>query len=177
MSDLFEYKGYQGTVEYSKADKCLMGQVLHIDSLLMYHGESIEEIEKAFIDTVDAYLELCARTNRVPNRPYKGSFNVRVTPALHRAAANSAARRQVSLNEFVSQAIANAVEMEGGNLGRVQPNSVMGNIWSGPVNMPFVPGQTANTLFMGSQAGSVGSAAVSLCGESMDSIVKSYFRN
>lgn len=174
MSDLFEYKGYQGTVEYDKADKCLFGQVLHIDSLLMYHGQSVEEIEKAFVETVDAYLELCARTNRAPNKPYKGSFNVRVTPALHRAAANAAALRQESLNEFVSHAIADAVQFEGGNLGNTQVQWTMGNIGLLPANTTLFPGQAANTRFTAAQVASGGQPAAGLAGQDLDSIVNQY---
>jgi predicted HicB family RNase H-like nuclease len=46
---------------------------------------------------------------RAPERPFKGSFNVRIQPELHRKAALAAATRGLSLNAFVEDAIRNNV--------------------------------------------------------------------
>lgn len=126
MSDVLEYKGYQASVKYSSEDRRLFGEVLHIDSLLTFHGESVEELEQAFISTIDAYLDFCARRNREPNKPFKGSFNVRVGPDLHKAVAHAAARQSKTLNEFVCVALANAVQVDA-----LPPSnrSVMGVAW------------------------------------------------
>jgi len=105
MSDLLEYKGYQGTIEYSKDDDLLFGKVLHIDSLIHYDGASISEIKTAFEEAVDGYLEFCEQTGRSPNKPYSGTFNVRIGPELHRDAVMAAAKRGTKLNEFVRDAI------------------------------------------------------------------------
>ena len=48
MSDLLVYKNYNGTVEYSKEDRCLFGKVIGIKSLLSYEGNSVEELEADF---------------------------------------------------------------------------------------------------------------------------------
>lgn len=56
MSNLLSYKNYNGTVEYSKDDECLYGKVVGIKSLLLYEGNSIQELEQAFKSTVDEYL-------------------------------------------------------------------------------------------------------------------------
>lgn len=93
MSNDLEYKGYIGSVEFSAEDKRLFGKVLFIDSLLMYSGESIRELEAAFHETVDAYLELCAAKGREPNKSYSGSFNIRIGSDLHRKCAIEAHRR------------------------------------------------------------------------------------
>lgn len=105
MSDLLEYKGYQGTIEYSKADELLFGKVLHIDSLIQYDGASVPDIKTAFQDAVDGYLAFCEQTGRAPNKPYSGTFNVRIGPELHRDAVMAAGKRGTKLNEFVRDAI------------------------------------------------------------------------
>ncbi len=133
MNDFLEYKGFQGSVKYDKADGCLFGQVMHIDSLLMYHGESVGQITKAFIDTVDAYLEFCTKTNREPNKPYKGTFNVRVGPTVHRDAVVEAAKRGQSLNEFVGAAIANELAGNANSKREEKPiNWAMANVAAVP---------------------------------------------
>lgn len=101
MSDLLAHRGYQGTVEYSSENQVLFGKVLHIDSLLMYESESATEIQKAFQETVDDYLSHCEKHSINPNKPYKGSLNVRIGPERHRALAHMAARESITLNELL----------------------------------------------------------------------------
>ncbi|MDP1533594.1 MAG: type II toxin-antitoxin system HicB family antitoxin [Rubrivivax sp.] len=112
MSDLLEYKGYQGTIEYSKEDDLLFGKVLHVDSLIQYDGASVPEIKTAFQGALDGYLTFCEQTGRTPNKPYSGTFNVRIGPELHRDAVMAAAKRGTKLNEFVRDAIHAMVQGE-----------------------------------------------------------------
>ena len=109
MGDLLEYNGYQGTVEFSKDDDLLFGRILHIDSLIQYEGQSVEEIKTAFKEAIDSYLDFCEKTGRTPNKPYSGTFNVRIGQELHRKAVAIATNNGKSLNEFVRDAIRIAV--------------------------------------------------------------------
>lgn len=76
MESLLSYRNYNGTVEYSKEDKCLFGKVIGIKSLLSYEGASVKELEKDFINVIDGYLADCKERNTEPGQPYKGTFNV-----------------------------------------------------------------------------------------------------
>ena len=107
--DMLEYQGYQGSVEFCGEDKILFGKIMFIDSLIMYHGESVVELEKAFHEAVDEYLAHCLKNKKEPNKPYSGGFNVRIGPELHRGAAQRAYREGKSLNEFVKQTIERAI--------------------------------------------------------------------
>jgi predicted HicB family RNase H-like nuclease len=105
MSDLFEYKGYSGTIEYSDADEVLFGKVLGISGLISYEGDSLRNLRKDFEGAVDDYLEMCADNNEEPQKPYRGTFNVRVSPELHRSLAIYAVSHGQSLNSTVEEAI------------------------------------------------------------------------
>lgn len=100
------YKGYEGSVEYSAEDNCLFGKVLYIRSLLSYEGQTLDEIRTDFQDAVDDYLELCKEKGWTPEKPFKGSFNVRVSPEVHRGLALAAAKRGESLNKYVAEVLA-----------------------------------------------------------------------
>ena len=63
MSSLLLYKNYNGTVEYSKKDNCLFGKVVGIKSLLSYEGNSVQELEQDFQNTIDEYLADCKERN------------------------------------------------------------------------------------------------------------------
>ena len=109
MSNLLSYKNYNGTVEYSKEDHCLFGKVIGIKSLLSYEGASVVELEQDFQNTVDNYLEDCKHRDVKPEQPYKGTFNVRISPELHRNIAVYAMEHKKSLNAAVEEAIGNMV--------------------------------------------------------------------
>lgn len=109
MSNLLTYKNYNGTVEYSEEDNCLFGKVLGIKSLLSYEGNSLQELRQDFQKTIDEYIEDCQQRNEAPEQPFKGTFNVRISPELHRTVAVYAIEHQKSLNAVVEEAIGNLV--------------------------------------------------------------------
>ncbi len=108
---LLTYKGYVGTVEYSAEDHCLFGKLAYIRDLISYEATTVKALEKAFREAVDDYLQCCKQQKREPNVPFKGTFNVRIAPELHRLAAIAAGEE--SLNAFVSKAIQEKVERQG----------------------------------------------------------------
>jgi len=105
MNNLLSYKNYNGTVEYSDEDDCLFGKVVGLKSLISYEGSSIQELKKEFQNAIDEYLDDCKEKNIEPEQPYKGSFNVRISPALHRKIAIYAIQHGQSLNSTVEEAI------------------------------------------------------------------------
>jgi predicted HicB family RNase H-like nuclease len=105
MSNLLSYKNYNGTVEYSKEDKCLFGKVVGIKSLLSYEGESISELEQDFQTVIDDYINDCDERGIEPEQPFKGTFNIRINPDLHRNIAVYAIEHDKTLNSVVEEAI------------------------------------------------------------------------
>lgn len=120
MSNILEYKGYQGSVEFSAEDGLLFGKVLFINDSLMFHGGSVEEVLIGFQEVVDDYLLFCEEQGVVPDQPFKGTFNVRIGPELHRAAALASTRQHVNLNEFVRNAVAEKIDRLAGD--KLSPN-------------------------------------------------------
>ncbi len=110
MSNYLNYKGYTGSVEFSEEDDCLFGKVLGIRSLISYEGESVAGLRKDFEEAIDDYLALCSENGTEPEKPYKGSFNVRVSPEMHREAAICAAQQGISLNGFIADALEKAIQ-------------------------------------------------------------------
>ena len=105
MDNMMEYAGYHARIEYSGEDRCFVGKVFGIADTLVFDGQTVEELEEAFHCCVDDYLELCREEGRQPDREFKGSFNVRLSPELHRRAALAAEKRGISLNQYVLQAL------------------------------------------------------------------------
>ncbi|WP_218171188.1 type II toxin-antitoxin system HicB family antitoxin [Pseudomonas gingeri] len=99
------YKGYYGSIEASVEDNCLFGKLQFIRALVSYEGQTVAELETAFKEAVDDYLDTCKQLNQAPEMPCKGSFNVRVGHDLHLAAALTATRQKVTLNDLTRQAL------------------------------------------------------------------------
>ncbi|SDA39612.1 type II toxin-antitoxin system HicB family antitoxin [Sinorhizobium sp. NFACC03] len=97
------YKGYQASVEYEEGT--LFVKVLHISDLLVAECDKASEAEGAARALIDDYLETCKELGRNPEPPFKGSFNVRMTPEQHRKVAMAAAEDGISLNAWVCQAV------------------------------------------------------------------------
>lgn len=109
MNNTMEYKGYVGSVEFSQEDCLFFGKVLGIRSLISYEGATARELLEDFHGAIDDYLDLCAQEESEPERAYKGSFNVRISPELHRQCVINALSQDQSLNAYVERALQNAV--------------------------------------------------------------------
>ncbi|MCC8196462.1 MAG: type II toxin-antitoxin system HicB family antitoxin [Ruminococcus sp.] len=105
MSNTMKYKDYVGSVEFSESDGVFFGKVMGIRALVSYEGETAKDLVEDFRGAVDDYLALCEEQGVEPEKAYKGSFNVRISPELHRNAAIYAAAHNMSLNSFVETAV------------------------------------------------------------------------
>jgi len=103
--DILNYKGYEGTAEVDMSSHCCRGKLLFIDDLVTYEAETPAGLQREFELAVDDYLETCASVGKEPQRPFKGLFNVRISPDLHRSAALRAVADGVFLNEVVVAAL------------------------------------------------------------------------
>lgn len=107
-----EYKGYSGSIEYSKEDNLLYGKVLGIQGLVSFEGKTGKELELDFVEAIDEYLSDCKAKGITPEKPFKGSFNVRIPTELHQKAALLAMKDKMSLNNFVAESIRERVFKE-----------------------------------------------------------------
>lgn len=98
-----KYKGYLGTIEPDLESGELFGKLAFIRDLVTFEADTLKALEQEFQVSVDAYLESCAELGKKPDQPFKGTFNVRISPELHRDAV--IASGDGSLNAFVGEAI------------------------------------------------------------------------
>ncbi|HFT3113372.1 TPA: type II toxin-antitoxin system HicB family antitoxin [Salmonella enterica subsp. enterica serovar Paratyphi B] len=100
-----KYKGYLGTVEPDFDNNILYGKLAFIRDLVTYEATTLSELEKEFKVSVDLYLQDCAAMNKEADTPFKGVFNVRLDPDLHRRVAEMALEEDLSLNAFVNRTL------------------------------------------------------------------------
>jgi predicted HicB family RNase H-like nuclease len=112
VMNLLSYKGYLGSVEFDEEERIFYGRLAFIRALVSYEAKDAEGLVRAFHEAVDDYLAHCQEEGTPPERPLKGSFNVRTGPDLHRRAVVAASRAGMSLNAFVTRALETAVADE-----------------------------------------------------------------
>ena len=109
MKDMMTYKGYFGSVHYNDDDKVFYGKLEFIRALVSYEGTDVISLRAAFEESVDDYLDLCGETGKTPEKPFKGTFNIRLDPSLHQRLVAHAMDEGKTLNAFIKDALERAV--------------------------------------------------------------------
>jgi predicted HicB family RNase H-like nuclease len=105
MKDIMKYKGFIGSVHYAAEDRIFYGKVEGVNDLITFEGSTVDELEEGFKYMVDKHIEDCTRDNLPVEKSYKGNLNIRMSPELHKKAAQNAALRGMSLNQYINEAI------------------------------------------------------------------------
>jgi predicted HicB family RNase H-like nuclease len=106
---MMEYKGYIGKVEIDDEAGILHGEVINIRDVITFEGTSVDEIHKAFRESVDDYVEFCTQRGEAPEKPFSGKFVVRLPTELHRKAYVQAKLADKSLNSWVTEVLQTAL--------------------------------------------------------------------
>jgi predicted HicB family RNase H-like nuclease len=101
------YKGYVGTVELDFESKILHGRIIGIKDIIIYEGNTLQEVEEAFRNSLDDYLAFCEEQGERPEKPYSGKFNLRISSELHKQLAHEAANHGKSLNTYIEEILHN----------------------------------------------------------------------
>jgi predicted HicB family RNase H-like nuclease len=100
---MLKYKGYTGYVEFDDEAGIFHGEVLDLRDVITFQGKTVEEIKKAFRESIDDYLEFCKERNEKADKPFSGRLMVRLPPRLHRKVFVSARREGKSLNQWIAE--------------------------------------------------------------------------
>ena len=98
---MLNYKGYTGRVEYIDETKIFHGEVLDTKDMITFQGTSVEEIENAFRDSIDDYIEFCRGRGEKPDKPFSGKFVLRLPSELHHKIYLHARKTGKSLNKWI----------------------------------------------------------------------------
>jgi len=112
MKDLLTYKGFIGSVHFSADDQVSFGKIEGFNDLVTFEGKAVKELVDAFHHVVDEHINDCEKENIPVEKSYKGSFNIRPTPDLHRRLSVTAKMKGVSLNQLIHEALAGVVYNE-----------------------------------------------------------------
>ncbi len=104
------YKGYTPSVRLESGDTMLHGTVEGIRDVIHFTGKSVDELEAAFHDSVDDYLDWCKEDGVDPQKPYSGKLAFRTTPEHHRLISEAASASARSINQWMDDALTAAAK-------------------------------------------------------------------
>ena len=111
MATTMKHKDYIATIEYDDDANLFHGEVANLRDVVTFQGRSVAELKKAFRESIEDYLELCAKRGEEPERPVSGKFVVRVAPEVHSRVAAAAVREGVSMNQWVARTLERATKL------------------------------------------------------------------
>ena len=98
---MLKYKGYTGHAIFDDEAGIFHGEVENTRDVITFQGRSVDELETAFRESIDDYLEWCAERGKSPDKAFSGRLILRMPPPLHRRLATEASRQGKSLNTVV----------------------------------------------------------------------------
>ena len=104
-----KYKGYEAIIEYDDEDRLFVGRVINTQDIIVFGGLSVAELEESFHTVIDEYLMDCQALNKIPDKPFSGRFNLRISSELHKKIAQLASKQGLSLNSFIEQTLQKAL--------------------------------------------------------------------
>jgi len=102
------YQNDTAKVEYDSVDKIFVGHIIGIRDIVGFHGSTVEELESAFHEAVEHYLEVCEEIGQAPQRAYSGKLTLRVPPDVHMAVAAKAELNSKSINQWATEVLKQA---------------------------------------------------------------------
>ena len=106
-----KYKGYTARMDFDAEDNILVGKVLGIEDVIVFHAESVHEFQAAFHSAIDDYIAACEKLSQKPEKPASGRLMLRVDPKVHAAALRQAAHEGQSLNKWAERIIEQATRL------------------------------------------------------------------
>ena len=106
------YKGYTGVCEVDVEAGVIFGRGIGLKDVITFQGETVAAAIQAFRDSVDDYLAFCAERGEEPEKPFSGKLPFRTTPERHRAIYLAANRAGKSINAWLDDVVAAALEHE-----------------------------------------------------------------
>ncbi len=67
---MMEHKGYVGKAEFDDEANIFHGEVLLALDVVTFQGHTVDELKKAFHDSVDDYLNFCYEQGAAPEKPF-----------------------------------------------------------------------------------------------------------
>lgn len=106
---MMKYKGYVAVPQYSANDKCFFGKLAGIKDHVIFEGNSVQQLEKAFREAVNDYIETCSIMGKKPQQSQASKLQLRLHPELHAKIIETAGYEGKSVNQYLIDMLEHSV--------------------------------------------------------------------
>lgn len=108
MKNTMTISGQQAVITYDPDIEMFRGEFVGLNGGADFYAADVAGLHREGEMSLSVFLDECAKRGVEPRKSFSGKFVLRVTPAVHEAAAIAAAASGESLNQWVADAIREA---------------------------------------------------------------------
>lgn len=82
---MMKYKGYFGEAKYDSDAKIFHGEVIGLKDVITFQAKTVDELEKAFKDSINDYLKWCIERTEKPKEHNRLKLELATLEALEKA--------------------------------------------------------------------------------------------
>ncbi len=109
--NIIEYSGYIAHIEFDDKERIFVGNVADIQEIISFKGTSVNKLENAFHESIDNYLAISKKTRQKSQKTFSGKLLLRISPDIHAAIASTSKVEGKSINQWISDTVAKAVNI------------------------------------------------------------------
>ena len=99
---------YIAHVEFDDEAGVFHGEVVNTRDVITFQGTSVDELKKAFEDSVEEYLDFCQERGEKPDPPFTGRLTVRLSPDQHKKLVLAAEKAGKRVDSWVAELLVQA---------------------------------------------------------------------
>lgn len=108
MMNIMEIDGYRAVIQYDPDIDMFRGEFVGLNGGADFYATDIDGLRREGEISLKVFLEMCREDGVEPRKEYSGKFNLRIPSDLHAELAVGAAAAGKSLNQWVSDILAQA---------------------------------------------------------------------
>lgn len=109
MKNIMHINGLPAVIAYAPEIGLLRGEFTGLNGGADFYAADIDSLRRGGGISLNEFLAVCREKGREPRRAYSGNFHLRISPALHKRAAQAAAAENKSLNRWIEDTLARAL--------------------------------------------------------------------
>jgi len=113
MQNIMMINNHKAIIQYDPELGLLRGEFVGLNGGADFYGDSIDALEREGAQSLQTFLEVCGENDIEPYKSFSGKFMTRLPSELHEQVSTIATSHGMSLNQWVTDTLANAINDEG----------------------------------------------------------------
>ena len=113
MQNIMMINEHKAIIQYDPELGLFRGEFVGLNGGADFYGDSITALQNEGEQSLQTFLEVCKENGIEPYKSFSGKFMTRIPSELHEQVSTIATSHGMSLNQWVADTLANAIDNEG----------------------------------------------------------------